>query len=127
VVAIDTPDNLTSRLRGAETMFLHVAAPEDAVVAALGNIAGVTRVAVTKHHDASIDLEVDSARDVDVRRELAATVVGRGWGLLELRPVRMGLEDIFLKLTEEEEAANTAAAASATGQADAGSEEDVNA
>jgi hypothetical protein len=39
----------------------------------------------------------------------------------------MGLEDIFLKLTEEEEAANTAAAASATGQADAGSEEDVNA
>ena len=33
----------------------------------------------------------------DVRRELASTVVGRGWGLLELRPMRMSLEEIFLQ------------------------------
>ena len=42
------------------------------------------------------------APDHDVRRELAATVVGRGWGLLELRPMRMSLEEIFLSLTTEE-------------------------
>ena len=29
-------------------------------------------------------------------------VVTRGWGLLELRPLRMSLEDIFLSLTTEE-------------------------
>jgi hypothetical protein len=29
-------------------------------------------------------------------------VVGSGWGLLELRPLRMSLEDIFLSLTTEE-------------------------
>jgi hypothetical protein len=28
--------------------------------------------------------------------------VGRGWGLLELRPMRMSLEDVFLKLTTQE-------------------------
>jgi hypothetical protein len=37
-----------------------------------------------------------------VRRELASTVVSRGWGLLELRPMRMSLEEIFLSLTTEE-------------------------
>jgi ABC-2 type transport system ATP-binding protein len=40
-----------------------------------------------------------------VRRELAAAVVGRGWGLLELRPMRMSLEEIFLHLTTEDTAA----------------------
>ena len=46
--------------------------------------------------------EVESEADVDVRRELARAVVTRGWGLLELRPVRMSLEEVFLSLTTEE-------------------------
>jgi hypothetical protein len=33
---------------------------------------------------------------------LSAAVVTNGWGLLELRPMRMSLEDIFLSLTTEE-------------------------
>ena len=36
------------------------------------------------------------------RRELARTVVANGWGLLELRPMRMSLEEIFLSLTTED-------------------------
>jgi ABC-2 type transport system ATP-binding protein len=46
--------------------------------------------------------EVESEPDVDVRRDLARVVVTRGWGLLELRPVRMSLEDVFLQVTTEE-------------------------
>ena len=104
VVAIDTPDNLTARLRGTETMYLQVAgAPED-VQTALTSLAGVTRVSATSNRDGLTEVEVDSQRGVDVRRELAATIVGRGWGLLELRPMRMSLEDIFLSLTTEEPA-----------------------
>ena len=38
----------------------------------------------------------------DIRRALAHTVVTNGWGLLELRPMRMSLEEIFLQLTTEE-------------------------
>ena len=41
-------------------------------------------------------------RGHDVRRDLARAVVTSGWGLLELRPMRMSLEDIFLSLTTEE-------------------------
>ena len=46
--------------------------------------------------------EVESERGHDVRRELARAVVTSGWGLLELRPMRMSLEDIFLSLTTDE-------------------------
>ena len=44
-------------------------------------------------------------RGRDVRRDLARAVVTSGWGLLELRPMRMSLEDVFLSLTTEETAA----------------------
>src|SRR4029450_4262590 len=42
------------------------------------------------------------ARGPAVRRALARKVVTSGWGLLELRPMRMSLEEIFLSLTTEE-------------------------
>jgi ABC-2 type transport system ATP-binding protein len=105
VVAVDTPENLTARLRGAETMFLQVAGPAESVQSSLSGVAGVTRVAATPARDGLIDVEVDSERGRDVRRELAATIVTGGWGLLELRPMRMSLEDIFLSLTTEESTA----------------------
>jgi ABC-2 type transport system ATP-binding protein len=52
--------------------------------------------------------EVQSALGVDVRPQLAATVVSGGWGLLEMRPVGMSLEEIFLKLTTDEMGASPA-------------------
>ncbi len=102
VVAVDTPDNLTARLRGSETMYLQVAGPADDVQKVLSTLGGVTRVTAAVGHDDLADVEVDTERGRDIRRELAATVVGRGWGLLELRPMRMSLEDIFLTLTTED-------------------------
>ena len=103
VVAVDTPDNLTSRLRGSETMYLQVDAAGADAAAVLQRIPGVTRVAVSDTKQQVIGYEVDSEAGRDVRRELAAAVVGRGWGLLEMRPLRMSLEEIFLHVTTEEE------------------------
>jgi ABC-2 type transport system ATP-binding protein len=64
----------------------------------------VTRVRVADARDGAKGFEVESERGRDVRRELAKAVVGAGWGLLELRPLRMSLEEIFLHLTTEENA-----------------------
>jgi len=37
--------------------------------------------------------EVQSERGRDIRRELSREIVTRGWGLLELRPMRISLEE----------------------------------
>jgi ABC-2 type transport system ATP-binding protein len=102
VVAVDTPENLTARLRGAETMFVQIDAGEADAAPALAAVPGVTRVAASEQRGAVGAFEVESGRGVDVRRELARTIVTRGWGLLELRPMRMSLEEIFLQVTTEE-------------------------
>jgi ABC-2 type transport system ATP-binding protein len=104
VVAVDTPDNLTARLRGSETMYVQVDAAGGDAGAALSRVAGVTRVAEADRRDRVVGYEVESQQGRDVRRELASTIVGNGWGLLELRPMRMSLEEIFLSLTTEDAA-----------------------
>ena len=104
VVAIDTPDNLTSRLRGSETMYVQVDAMGADANAALGSIPGVTSAALVDTRGSVVAFEVNSETGRDIRRELAAAIVTRGWGLLELRPLRLSLEEIFLHLTTEDTA-----------------------
>ena len=102
VVAVDTPENLTARLSGAETMYVQVDAGGADAQSALTSLPGVTRVVPADHRGTIAAFEVESERGTDVRRDIARTVVNRGWGLLELRPMRMSLEEVFLQVTTEE-------------------------
>jgi ABC-2 type transport system ATP-binding protein len=115
VVAVDTPDNLTARLRGSETMYVQVDAGGADAAAALTHIPGVTRVAESDRRNGAIGFEVDSEKGHDVRRELARAVVQNGWGLLELRPMRVSLEEVFLSVITED--VQTPAAAEAAAEA----------
>jgi ABC-2 type transport system ATP-binding protein len=45
---------------------------------------------------------IESKKDRDVRKDVAAAVVRQNWGLLELRPVDLTLEDVFVRLVTEE-------------------------
>jgi gliding motility-associated transport system ATP-binding protein len=108
VVAVDTPENLTARLQGAETLYVQVDAPGADVGGALTAVPGVTRVVPADTRPETAAFEVESERGRDIRRELARDIVTRGWGLLELRPMRMSLEDVFLQVTTEEPAAEEA-------------------
>jgi ABC-2 type transport system ATP-binding protein len=110
VVAVDTPDNLTARLRGSATMYVQVDAMGADAEETLSAVPGVTRVSVSDKHNSIIGYEIDSETGRDIRRELAASVVNRGWGLLELRPTRVGLEEVFLEVIRDDAAASDAAA-----------------
>jgi ABC-2 type transport system ATP-binding protein len=110
VVAIDTPDNLTARLSGSETMYVQVDAGATDAGRTLSSVPGVTRVVEADRRDGVVGYEVDSERGHDVRRDLARTIVSSGLGLLEMRPMRMSLEQIFLSLTTEESEAREAEA-----------------
>jgi ABC-2 type transport system ATP-binding protein len=109
VVAVDTPDNLTARLRGSETMYVQVDVDGGDASGVLGRVAGVTRVVEADRRSGLVGYEVESESGRDIRRDLAKAVIANGMGLLELRPMRMSLEEIFLSLTTEEAAQGAAA------------------
>ena len=100
VVAEDTPENLTHRLRGAATLRLEVRGDAAAAAEAVQGLRGVAAVRA-----AGSTLEVDPEPGADVRPEVARAVVTRGLDLLSMQQVGMSLEDIFLHLTTTESAA----------------------
>jgi ABC-2 type transport system ATP-binding protein len=103
IAAVDTPENLTRRLRGAETLQIEVRGPRDQVVARLRQLPKVLDVTVEGGANGVHSYTVACELGSDLREQLAATVVQQGWGLLELRPVRLSLEEIFLEIITEEQ------------------------
>ena len=105
VVATDTVENLTSRLRGAETVSVEIlprdgaAMSSDEVRERLERVAGVQRVTQKESRDGKLALSVESQEGQHVRPELARAVIEAGWNLNELHSVGLSLEDIFLELT----------------------------
>ncbi len=106
VVAVDTPDNLTRQLKGSATLYVQVDASGADAAAALATVPGVRGVSPFDRddQDGHLGFEITAETDRDVRRDVARVIVDKGWGLLELRPLRMSLEDIFLQLTTDESA-----------------------
>jgi ABC-2 type transport system ATP-binding protein len=103
LVAVDTPENLTTKLQTSSRLLVRVEGPATEVVRALGAVAGVQTV----KEDGSgpghvVTCIIESKKDRDVRKDVAATVVRQNWGLLELRPVDLTLEDVFVRLVTEE-------------------------
>jgi ABC-2 type transport system ATP-binding protein len=103
VVAEDTPQNLERRLRGTDSVLVEVRGPQEAVVQELRSLPRVLGVHVQEAKDQKVRLVVETELGSDIRELVAEAVVKGGWGLLELRPTSMTLEEIFLKLTTREE------------------------
>ncbi len=104
VVAVDTYEQLAARLRSSEKTLVRAARPAGDLAARLGRLPGVLHVAAGGAQGPGGELIVEAALGQDVREQVARTVVEAGAGLLELRPLAMSLEDVFLKLVTHEEA-----------------------
>jgi ABC-2 type transport system ATP-binding protein len=107
LVAVDSVQNLTNRLRGAEAVALEVESPGGTLASGdvqqrLEQVSGVSRVLAREARDGRLAFEVESLPGRYIRADLARAVVSAGWNLNELRAVGLSLEDIFLQLTAAE-------------------------
>jgi ABC-2 type transport system ATP-binding protein len=105
IAAVDTPQNLTSQLKGGQRIRVEVQASEQPLREVLTQIPGASRVQIeaaplTGHVLATIE----AAEGKDIRSAIAARVVEKGWPLFELKGVSLSLEDIFLELTTDDAA-----------------------
>ena len=98
IVAEDTTENLQARLLGAERVVIRVRGEAEELADSIKSIKGVRKVE-TKD-DGAVEFEFASGKDL--RPEVAKQVIKDGYDLLELRPLGMSLEEIFLELTGNE-------------------------
>ena len=100
IVSIDTGDAEATEFGDTRTLYLEVAGPAEAVETALAQIPNVSYIE-RQDLDQSINpiFHLNYGLESDIRPEIASTIVQNGWNLLEMRPVQMTLEEIFLRLT----------------------------
>lgn len=102
VIAIDTPANLSGRLQSTQRIEVDIRGSSREVMSALRDIPGVQDVR-RRGEDQASTYTVEVHRGGDLREQIAALVIERGWGLLRLQSVEMTLEEVFLRLTVPEE------------------------
>jgi gliding motility-associated transport system ATP-binding protein len=103
LVAVDTPENLTTKLQTSSRLLVRVEGPATEVLRALAVVSGVQTVKEDGDGPGQVvTCIIESKKDRDVRKDVAAAVVHQNWGLLELRPVDLTLEDVFVRLVTEE-------------------------
>ncbi len=95
IVAEDTTANLQARLIGAERVIIRVRGEADELANTIQQVKGVQSVETKQ--DGAVEFEFSSGKDL--RPEVAKKVISSGYDLLELRPLGMSLEEIFLELT----------------------------
>ncbi|MCM8803804.1 MAG: ABC transporter ATP-binding protein [Candidatus Omnitrophica bacterium] len=103
IVATDTVENLTSKLKGVKEIYLEVEGEIEKIKNAISEISGVKSVNVILPIKEKINKYVVlTDKEKDLRKEISRKIVNFGFGLLEMRIEEMTLEDIFLKLTTKE-------------------------
>jgi ABC-2 type transport system ATP-binding protein len=104
VVAEDTPENLTRRLKGSEKTVVEVSGEEKTaseVVKSFGEVQKVDLEKIAKTNHLRFTLETSA----DIRNDLAKALMAKDLNLYELRTEAYSLEEIFLHLTTKEEVA----------------------
>jgi ABC-2 type transport system ATP-binding protein len=107
IVAEDTAERLARRVEGEDRTLVRVAGPLDDVRRIIAAVPGIARVESADRDRGSAggdtyDFIAHSTTGEPARRAIAAAVVGHGWGLVEMRPMAMSLEDLFVRLVTRE-------------------------
>lgn len=102
VTSIQTGKGAAVQVGDRRTLSLLVRAPEEALKAALEGMPEVMEMRVEDRRDGVVRLSVDHVPDSDIREKISSLIVGNGWGLLELSPMEVTLEEVFLKLVSKE-------------------------
>lgn len=103
IVAEDTPENLQASLVGAERVVLRVRGETEELPGLLQRIKGVQNIKANP--DGTYEFQFLPAQDV--RPIVARTIIESGLDLLEMRPLGMSLEEIFLELTRDDQPEKT--------------------
>lgn len=114
LVATDSVENLTHRMRGSEAVSVEVEGRDGeldvrAAQQRLEQVSGVSKVILQEEKNNRATFEVESLQGRSIRADLARAVIEGGFSLTELKAAGMSLEEVFLQLTATNEVEKGAA------------------
>ena len=103
IVAVDSPENLSNRLEATERIRIEALGKTSDMVSVFRSNPSVQDVNFETLSVGKIIFDVISKGGLEIRSELAKSIIDNGWSLYNLQAVSLSLEDIFLRLTTNEE------------------------
>jgi ABC-2 type transport system ATP-binding protein len=102
IVGSGTPDEMAQSSKKSEIIHITIKGPLEDIQRQLNGIPEVKEFKVASSDDGVNSFEIKSELGVDLSERLFFMVVNNRWVLTELKKEIVNLEDIFLKLTNEE-------------------------
>jgi len=103
LVADDTPDNLSGTISAERKFSVRIAGHKESVLSVLRAQDGIKYAeALNEAEPGAWDYIVESRPNLDVRKPLFVALARANMPILQLQPLNLSLEDIFLRLTTEE-------------------------
>ncbi len=104
LVAVDTHEGLAEKARGkhGKTLSLLAKGPASGISATVEKMEGVIAVHIRSEDNNLSHLEIECPADHSFREALFSIMAENRWPILELKGIESSLEDVFLKLTTEE-------------------------
>jgi ABC-2 type transport system ATP-binding protein len=100
-IAEGTPQELQRKLTASDTVDVKVRGERGEIEPVIAGLNGILSVRGEQKDGLWVG-KVETTGGDDLCEEIARVVVQKGWGLLEMTPQKLSLEDIFLELTTEE-------------------------
>ncbi len=105
IVADNTPETLASALTGAHRLSLKVKGTEGAVKSVIKSIENVKSCSCAgERENGIVEFFIESDENVDIRERLFFGLAKAGLPIMGLGSMDLSLEDIFLKLTTDDDA-----------------------
>jgi ABC-2 type transport system ATP-binding protein len=105
VVAVDKPENLTTKLAGVQRLNVTLSGDIDSLKEKLQSLEKIRAIELSKDQNIAPDqvqLIIESEPDAEIRPLVAQSIIQNGGQLFEMKPEGMSLEDVFLQLTTRE-------------------------
>ena len=106
IVAVDTPENLTRQQQGAAHIYMEARGSDVEVQQRLHRMEGVLSVVSRPLGEGEGEVSsyrIETELKQDVRGRIARNIIEGGFELLELRSLQLSLEEVFTRLTTQEE------------------------
>lgn len=106
IVASDSPENLSRRLEGTNQLHLKIKGEKSLIEKAIESVENLTNISCGDADESGIsDLYLEAQNGADIREEVFYSMSRNSLPILQMRPIDMSLEDIFLNLTTMEKEA----------------------
>lgn len=105
LIAVDTPENLESKVKGENSLLVTVEDPENKIDSVIKTMKSVNKIEKVKDlPDGTVQYSVIPKDDSDIRKEIFAEFAKASITIFELKKSEATLEDAFINLIEKQKA-----------------------